>query len=30
MFEENIAGDDTKETYEDIQYNFRVEVINRL
>lgn len=30
MFEEKIKGSDTKETYEAIQYEYRVDIINRL
>jgi hypothetical protein len=30
MFDEKMKGDDTKETYEAIQYEYRVDVINRL
>lgn len=30
MFEETMKGGDTKETYETIQYDYRVDVINRL
>jgi hypothetical protein len=30
MFEEKMGGGDTNETYEAIQYEYRVDVINRL